>query len=236
VLDVAGGPGEPSLSIAEVVGSTGSVTCTDPIAEMVDAAASEGARRGLSNVLFRQCAADSLPFADESFDQVVSRLGVMFFPDPLAGLREMLRVTRTGGSVSLVVWDKSEVNPFSYLVTRAIAKYDDRSRQSELAGDAFRFAEHGVLAALLEKAGTINTRQRVLKFDIQAPISQTEFWTMRSETSGSLREKLASLSEVDRQRVEQEVFQAVQPFFPHGQMRFPAQMILVTGIKAKKER
>jgi ubiquinone/menaquinone biosynthesis C-methylase UbiE len=93
VLDVAGGAGEPSLTIAEMVGPTGSVTCTDAVAEMVVTAQNGGQRRGLTNVLFRQCSADSLPFESESFDAAVSRLGAMFFPDPPAAIREMLRVT-----------------------------------------------------------------------------------------------------------------------------------------------
>src|SRR5437660_2614918 len=112
VLDVAGGPGEPSLTIAERVGATGTVTCTDAVAEMVAAAESEAKRRGVANIKFRQCTADSLPFDDDSFDAVVSRLGVMLFPDPLAGLHEMLRVTKSRGALSLAVWHKSELNPF----------------------------------------------------------------------------------------------------------------------------
>src|SRR5215510_10731709 len=79
VLDVAGGAGEPSLTIAERVGPNGSVTCTDAVAEMVEAARREANRRGLKNMEFQQCTADSLPFADNTFDVVVSRLGVMFF-------------------------------------------------------------------------------------------------------------------------------------------------------------
>src|SRR5215204_3807469 len=63
VLDVAGGAGEPSLTIAETVGPEGSVTCTDGVADMVEAARAEAHRRGVTNIQFRQCAADSLPFA-----------------------------------------------------------------------------------------------------------------------------------------------------------------------------
>src|SRR5262245_3612087 len=92
VLDVAGGPGEPALTIAEIVGPTGSVTSTDAVAEMVQAAEREAVQRRIKNVSFRECSVDSLPFDDKSFDAAVCRLGVMFFPDPLAGLREMLRV------------------------------------------------------------------------------------------------------------------------------------------------
>src|ERR1044071_4671317 len=62
VLDIAGGAGEPSLTIAEVVGPEGSVTCTDAVAQMVEAASAEAQRRGIANIQFRQCLADSLPF------------------------------------------------------------------------------------------------------------------------------------------------------------------------------
>ena len=77
VLDVAGGPGEPSLTIAETVGPTGSVMCADAVAEMVEAARTVARDRHLSNIEFRQCTAESLPFLDSSFDIVVSRLGAL---------------------------------------------------------------------------------------------------------------------------------------------------------------
>jgi ubiquinone/menaquinone biosynthesis C-methylase UbiE len=113
VLDIAGGAGEPSLTIAEIVGPTGTVTCTDAVAEMVEAARIEARDRGLTNVQFRQCTADDLPFPDNSFDVTISRLGAMFFPDPELAFREMLRVTKSGGSLGFVVWHKSEFNPYS---------------------------------------------------------------------------------------------------------------------------
>src|SRR5215207_5851435 len=67
VLDVAGGTGEPSLTIAEKIGPTGSVTCTDAVPEMVEAARNEANRRGVRNIQFRECTADALPFATDSF-------------------------------------------------------------------------------------------------------------------------------------------------------------------------
>lgn len=231
VLDVAGGAGEPSLTIAETVGATGSVTCTDVIAEMVGAAEIEAQRRGLVNVKFQQCAADSLPFESKSFDAVVCRLGAMFFPDPLAALREMLRVTKEGGAMSLAVWEKSELNPFFYEITSVVARHFDGPPDDPNALGAFRFAESGVLAGLLKDAGAREVKERELKFHIAAPISPKEFWAMRSETSGTLRLKLATLSPLQADLIGQEVQKAVQKFFPHGQMRFPAQMIIVSGTR-----
>src|SRR5438876_5552473 len=60
VLDIGGGSGEPSLTIAEIVGPTGSVMYTDPVAGMVETAQTEAARRELTNIDFRQCSGDDL--------------------------------------------------------------------------------------------------------------------------------------------------------------------------------
>jgi ubiquinone/menaquinone biosynthesis C-methylase UbiE len=232
VLDVAGGAGEPSLTIAKTVGPTGSVICTDVTAEMVAAAQSEAQRHGVTNIAFRQCAAHSLPFESNSFDAVVCRLGVMFFPDPLAGLREMLRVTKPEGVLSLAVWDKGELNPFSYLITDVLARHFGAATPADPnAPGAFRFAEHGSLARILAEAGAVDVSERVLKFQIAAPISSEHFWELRSETSGTLREKLATLSPVQADLVAQEAQEAVRQYFSNDQMSIPAQIIIVTGRK-----
>jgi SAM-dependent methyltransferase len=231
VLDIAAGTGEPSITIAEIVGPTGSVTCTDAIADMVSAAKREAQRRKLTNISFRQCTADSLPFDDNSFDIVVSRLGAMFFPDPLAALREMFRVTKRNGTLALVVWDKSESNPFLHIVSTVIARYVETPAADPDALGAFRFAEHGKLAELLSQAGAVKARERPLDFRIEAPISLDQFWQLRSETSATLRKKLATLSPEGQVSVEQEVKEAALAFFTNGQMSFPAEMVLVAGTK-----
>ena len=229
VLDVAGGSGEPSLTIADAVGPSGFVMCTDAIAEMVAVAEREALARGLKNVQFRQCTADSLPFADESFDVAVSRLGVMFFPDPVGAVREMLRVIKPEGRVALAVWGKSELNPYSYVVTNVVSRYVPAASVAPDAPDAFRFAEPGKLAGVLKDAGAIEVTERVVKFDMAAPLSPEEFWDMRSEISEILRDKLEKFSAAERWQIGKQVQHAVRAFFPNNQMRFPAEVIIVTG-------
>ena len=229
VLDVAAGAGEPSLTIAERVGPTGSVMCTDAVEQMVIAARKEAERRGMTNISFRQCVADSLPFDNSSFDAVVSRLGVMFFPDPQAALREMMRVTKPGGSLVFAVWHKSELNPFIQIITNVLSRHVETPPTDPEAPGAFRFAEPGKLASILKDCGARNVRERVLQFRIEAPISPAEFWILRSEISETLRKKLATLKVEQRLRVAQEVQETVREFFPDNQMSVPAQMIIVAG-------
>ena len=86
VLDIATGPGEPALTIAALVGSRGKVFGVDPAPEMVDAARRAADHLGLRNAQFEVASADRLPYSADTFDAVVSRFGVMFFPSPVDGL------------------------------------------------------------------------------------------------------------------------------------------------------
>ncbi len=232
ILDVAGGSGEPSFTITERVGPNGSVMCTDLVAEMVSGAQSEAQRLGLTNIKFQQCSADSLPFENNSFDVVTCRLGAMFFPDPLAALREMLRVTKPNGGLALAVWGKSELNPFFSLVTDVVERHLGAATPADPnAPGAFRFDEPDTLARILQQAGAINVKERPLDFRITASMSPEEFWAMRSETSGTLREKLAPLSAQKRIPIDQELEEAFGKFSLNNQMSLPARVIVVTGNK-----
>lgn len=83
----------------------------------------------------------------------------------------------------------------------------------------------------LKRASAIDVGEWVVKFDIAAPISREEFWNFRSEISEVLREKLRNLSSNEKERIAKDVQDAVREFFPGGHMRFPAQMIIVSGTK-----
>lgn len=229
VLDVAGGTGDPSLTIAEVVGPSGSVTCTDGVQEMVETAELEARRRGIDNIQFRQCPAEALPFTDNTFDVTVSRLGAMFFPED--AFREIVRVTKPAGTIAFAVWGESELNPFCHLVTEVMSRHVESPAADPNTPGAFRFAETGKLAAVLEEAGATGLQERVFKFDMAAPISPAEFWRMRSRISETLRTKLATLSAAERSKIATEVEATIKDYFPQNEMKFPTQMLIVSGRK-----
>jgi ubiquinone/menaquinone biosynthesis C-methylase UbiE len=230
-IDVAGGVGEPSMTIAQSVASSGSVVCTDIAPEMVEAARRESQKMGLANISFQQCGADSLPFESQSFDCAVSRFGVMFFPAPVIGIREMMRVIKPGGRIAFAVWSDREFNPFFGVVTEVLSRYLQIPTEDPDAPGAFRFAAQGKLARLLTEAGATDVKERILDFRIDAPLSFDEFWPLRSEMSESLRDKLKLLSTDQIASVVRDLKEASRDYFPGQQMSFPAQAIIVSGKK-----
>ena len=235
VLDIGGGSGEPSLTISGIVGPTGSVMCTDPAAGMVGSAEAEASRRGLTNIRFRQCSGDDLPFADRTFNVAVGRLSAMFFVDPFSAVREALRVILEDGYVSFAVWGPKDVNPFFSTVTDVIDRFVEVPRQDPDAPDTFRFAVPGELARILEMAGAKNVSERQLKFHIKARISFEQFWQSRTEMSETLRKRLAGLAPDQLQTIKQVVCDGARRYFVGGTMSFPADAFIVSGRKSSQK-
>ena len=152
VLDVACGTGVLTREAASRAGPTGTVTGFDLSPEMLAVAA-----RLSPGLRWQQGSAESLPFPDQSFDAVVSQFGLMFFPDPVAGLREMMRVLVPGGRLAVAVWASLADTP-AYEAEVALV---ERLAGQE-AGDALRapfvLGDPERLAGLCAAAGITGAR------------------------------------------------------------------------------
>jgi SAM-dependent methyltransferase len=98
-LDVGCGPGALTVELVERLGPS-AVKAVDPSASFVDAIAER-----FPEVAVERAPAERLPFADDAFDVTLAQLVVPFMSDPVAGLREMARVTMAGGVVGACGWD-----------------------------------------------------------------------------------------------------------------------------------
>ena len=142
-LDVGCGPGALTGELVERLGP-GAVAAVDPSAPFVAAV-----RERLPGVEASVAAAEALPFDDGAFDVVLAQLVVAFMTDPVAGLREMRRVTRPGGVTAACVWDHAGHQAPLTVFWRAVASIDPDARdESDLAG-----ARDGHLVELFRTAG-----------------------------------------------------------------------------------
>jgi SAM-dependent methyltransferase len=165
VLDVGCGPGALTAELINRVGLA-TVTAVDPSERFVVAA-----RQRHPTVTIRRAAAERLPFEDRVFDAALAQLVVHFMADPVAGLREMGRVTRSGGVVAGCVWDheggKGPVSTFWAAARELDPAVDD---ESGLAG-----AREGHLAQLFHDAGLREIEERTLSIRVEHG-SFEEWW------------------------------------------------------------
>lgn len=116
VLDVAAGNGNVTLAAARRFCK---VTSTDYVPALLEQSRVRADAEGLA-VDYRQADAESLPFADQSFDHVVSTFGVMFAPDQAAAAAELIRVSKPGGTIGMANWTP---DGFIGQVFKTIGKY-----------------------------------------------------------------------------------------------------------------
>lgn len=154
VLDVAAGAGDQTLDLAERVGPSGAVVATDLSPAIVALAQARVRRAGLHNVECRVADGEDLPVATASFDAAVCRLGLMLFPDPLQGLRELHRALAPAGGVGTLVFSAPERNPcVGIVMATALAHAGLPARDPCAPGSLFSLGRRGRIDALFSEAG-----------------------------------------------------------------------------------
>lgn len=228
VLDVACGTGIVARTAYDVVGPTGSVTGLDLGPGML--AVAEHLAPGVRWVEGDAC---RLPFDDHEFDAVVSQFGLMFFPDRVRALREMLRCVRPGGRVVVAVWDVIERS-----VAYPIAVDLLRSRAGDDAAGAlaapFVLGDPDELRSLFEQAGaatvTIDSRRGTARFPGIRSM-------MEAELRGWLPIMGVSLDEQLIERILEEADDVLAEFVTaDGTMVFDVSVHLVSASSTRPSR
>jgi ubiquinone/menaquinone biosynthesis C-methylase UbiE len=155
VLDIACGTGLVSFGAARAVGPNGHVLGIDLSDGMINAAERRARDLKISNCMFSRMDAETLALPDTSIDVALCALGLMYMPDPEQALREMYRVLRPGGRLSLAVWGERSKCGWS-----AIFPIVDDEVTSEVCPLFFRLGEQDTLARLCADAKFGNVRHR----------------------------------------------------------------------------
>jgi len=223
VLDVACGTGALTLAVAEIVGPSGSVVGLDANPEMLAVA-----RRKPVSIEWLEGMAEALPFADNSYDAVVSQFGFMFFEDKPKAIGEMMRVLKPGRRLAVAVCDAVGNSPgygaFALLLDRLFGKeVGDNFRAPFSLGDAGRLLEICRKAGIVD-AGVVQRNGKVRFKSIDALVSTERacVWTL-----GGV------LSDAQFERLRKESDTALRPFvIDGGRIEFDMPSLIVKTEKS----
>jgi len=184
VLDVAAGAGDQTLDIAERVGRKGYVLATDLSPAILALAKANAQRAGYGNVATQVADGERLDIDTESFDAVVCRLGLMFFPDPLQGLREMRRALKPGGGVCTVVFSTPEANPcIAILMSTALQRAGLPPRDPFRPGGLLSLGKPGLADELFRAAGFRDVATTRLDAPFRLPAARAYLDFVRASAS-----------------------------------------------------
>jgi SAM-dependent methyltransferase len=190
VLDVGCGPGALTAQLVERLGAS-AVTAIDPSESFV---AAPGSR--FPGVDVHHGVAEQLPFPDDGFDAAFAQLVVHFMSDPVAGLREMARVTRPGGLVLACVWDHAGNSGPLSLFWSAVQDVDPVAHtEANLPG-----AREGHLALLCNAAGLQDIESTSLTVRVSFP-TFAAWWEPYTLGVGPAGTYVAGLDESARDRL-----------------------------------
>jgi SAM-dependent methyltransferase len=231
VLDVAAGAGDQTLQVAERVGPGGSVLATDLSPAILDFAAREAARSGVTNVSTRAMDGEHLDLPDASFDAVISRVGLIYFPDREQALREMRRVLVPGGRVAAIVYGPAEQNAFFSTPVSIVRRHAKLGPALPGQPGPFSLGAKGVIEAAFSAAGFRDVQAEIVPAPLRMK-SAAECLRFEQESFGALHQMLSSLDQPGRDAAWAEVGAALRGFDRPGDgFVGPCELIVAVGTK-----
>lgn len=229
ILEIAGGTGEPGLSIAAMLNG-GKVIITDLANNMLNVARENASKRGITNVEFQTCDVSELPFADNTFDAVSCRMGFMFFPDMLLAAKKIRRVLKPGGRFCTAVWSGPEKNFWVTAIGGTINKNMQLSPPPPGAPGMFRCAGSGLMINILNQAGFKNTSERELTCKLKCGTA-ADFWTMMTDIAAPFVAALNNADDAMKEKIKAEVYELVNEKYPGENIIMDGSSIVVYGEK-----
>ena len=209
VLEVAAGTCICGRALAPYVRH---VKCLDATPAMLERGKEEAERAGIVNISFMDGMAEDLPFANESFDLVISRLAFHHFSEPELIFSEMKRVLKTGGK--LVIWDMSA------------AKENLRKINDDI--ERLRDPSHVRILSRQEIKGLYKNDFEITECDLKYIPVNLKGWMEFTNTPDDIRGRIITYMERDLSGKEKTGF---DPYRKEDELCFDHRWILTIGVK-----
>jgi SAM-dependent methyltransferase len=232
-LDIGCGFGDTTRRLAELVGGDGEAVGIDVAEPFVELAREEAAATGVGNVEFRL---GDVQVADLGgpYDYVFSRMGVMFFANPVAALRNVRAAMRPGGRLTVVVWRRKLDNPWVWEAEQVVEQYLEHPEETEeptCGPGPFSMANADTVTEQLRIAGFEAIELR--RSDLPMPMGTLENavdLTMAIGPAGEVLRLWGDRVEEIRPRIASEIGAALKQFETEDGVRAPASTWIVSAL------
>jgi ubiquinone/menaquinone biosynthesis C-methylase UbiE len=231
VLDIATGIGEPALTAAKQVGSSGHIFAIDISPRMLSFAKERAISLGLQEIVeFKEGDAETIDLPSSTFDAALCRWGLMFLPNPEVGLSKIYESLVKGGHLAAAVWASPEKVPFISVPMNIVLKETNSPPPRTLG--PFSMSDQNNLNKLHEESGfidiAIESVNVVSNFD-----SPDDFTTFTIDHGGpALQKVLAGETNERRQQIEKAISKGSEKYADStGKVRFENEAIVIVGRK-----
>lgn len=229
VLDIAAGAGDQTLDIARRVGPTGHVLATDFSPLILTFAARNAAREGYTNVATKVADGEALAVAVQDFDAAICRLGLMFFPDPCKGLRQMLDALKPGGKACTMVFSAPEQNPLIGILVSTAFKHAGLSPPNPYQpGGLLSLGKPGLMDELFARAGFCNVATTKVSAPFRLPSAADYLDFVRSSAS-PIVQILSGLDDTSQEAAWADIEDKLRRFDTADGWEGPNELLLTAG-------
>jgi ubiquinone/menaquinone biosynthesis C-methylase UbiE len=230
VLDIACGTGEPAISLAALLAGDGEVVGADISPAPLKIAEERASQRGLSNATFQQADAHELPFPDNSFDCITSRLGIMFFSDLPRALSEMRRVLKPEARVILLVWGPMD-QPYFHTTIGTVLRMLPNAVMPASGRKMFALAEEDKLTQALRQVGFSQAKEELVTVPWTWLGTPEEVWEYFQEVTVPFASLLQSIPAERRAEINAAVLKAIGQYYDGTSIKFTATVNIAVAVK-----
>ena len=230
VLDVAAGAGDQTLQAAERAGPDGHVLATDISANILEFAADNARRAGLANIATKVLDGEELDVPEGGFDAVISRVGLIYFPDQQKALAGMRRALRPGGRIAAIVYSTPDRNGFFSIPVSIIRRRAGLPPPAPGQPGPFSLGGPGVLDEVFARAGFSDVRSTTVAAPLRMA-SAAECVRFEKESFGALHQMLSGLDQAGRDAAWAEIEERLREFERGGAFEGPCELVVGSGVR-----